>query len=166
MVADIDMLNLIKEMQGVFVPPIKKRYLGKLKFGTPYMYPRNFNGNIISIYKEKPKFNRNKNFKLFGFTVCYGWPVVTYRNGLGWKDKYNTPRYEWAPGFFIFFFKWQYCCFLKSPDNQDDIYWEMFLWWSRYCDKDMEKAKDLWGWTDWKTKESTWRDEYLITKTD
>ena len=45
----------IKDFKGVFVSPVIKYYLGKLVYGTPYFWPRNFNKNIISIRKLIPK---------------------------------------------------------------------------------------------------------------
>lgn len=45
----------IKDFKGVFVSPVKKYYLGKLVYGTPYFWPMNFNKNIISIRKLIPK---------------------------------------------------------------------------------------------------------------
>ena len=46
--------ELKREIKGVFKPPVKKWYLGKVQFGTPYMYPWNYEPWIIScrILKE------------------------------------------------------------------------------------------------------------------
>ena len=67
-----------KEIKGVFKQPIKKYYFGKLKFGTPYFYPKNFVKSIIFIRLLKKRseseiyllINKNK---------------YIYK-----KDKYNT----------------------------------------------------------------------------
>ena len=45
----------INDFKGVFVPPVKKYYLGKLVYGTPYFWPIGFNKNIISIRRLIPK---------------------------------------------------------------------------------------------------------------
>jgi len=45
--------ELLKNIQGVFKPPVKKYYFGKLRHGTPYFYPMHFNSNIISIRRLK-----------------------------------------------------------------------------------------------------------------
>ena len=47
--------QLIKETKGVFKPPVKKYYLGKLVYGTPYFWPINFNSTIISFRKLEEK---------------------------------------------------------------------------------------------------------------
>ena len=45
--------ELLKEIKGVFIPPKKSYYLGKLKHGTPYFYPMGFVSTIIYIRKLK-----------------------------------------------------------------------------------------------------------------
>ena len=43
--------NILKEIEGVFIPPVKKYYLGWIKHGTPYFWPRGFNSTIFSFRK-------------------------------------------------------------------------------------------------------------------
>jgi hypothetical protein len=157
-------MKLFKEIKGVFLPPKKTYYLGKTVYGIPYFYPWNFNSTILTIRKEKPKFLRCKHFKLFGYKVSYGSPIYIYWHGLGWKDKYNSPRFEWSPAFYMFFFKCQFVIHWVSPNKNNDTYYEMILWYLKYSDKDIKKAEETWGWQDCKTKESTW-DNSLIIKT-
>ena len=45
--------QLLKEIKGVFKPPVKKHYLGKIRYGCPYFHPLYFNDSIISIRKLK-----------------------------------------------------------------------------------------------------------------
>ena len=45
----------ISDLKGVFVPPVKKYYLGKIVYGTPYFWPTGFNKNIISVRRLIPK---------------------------------------------------------------------------------------------------------------
>ena len=45
--------ELLKEIKGVFKPPKKRYYLGRLAFGNPYFYPWSFHSTIISIRKLK-----------------------------------------------------------------------------------------------------------------
>lgn len=185
-------MKIIKEIQNSpFKLPIKKYYLGKLKHGTPYMWPMGFNSTIFSFRKLKltskeeldrfakdyphlkeakkysnlPMVRRSKDwiFQLFGnhYWLQVGWPIKIHRGELGWKDKWDTPRFEWSPSFMIFFFKWQFCIWWLAPksDKFDDTYWEMFLWWKIYSNKDLEKAERTWGW---KSKGvSTWNKNYL-----
>lgn len=56
-----------KEIKGVFKPPIKKWYFGKVQFGTPYMYPWNYEPYFIScrILKETTQEYRDDYLKRF-----------------------------------------------------------------------------------------------------
>ena len=185
-------MKLLKEIKGVFIAPFKKYYLGKLSHGAPYFWPRNFSNTIIKMrklvetsqddldklqndwlrkskrFKNLPMVRRSKDwiFKLFNnyYWLQIGWPICVYWHGLGWKDKYNSPRYECSPSFYIFFFNWQFCIFWNAPNGDNDKYYEMILWWLKYSNKDISKAKETWGWTDFNTKQSTWNDDYLIIK--
>ena len=158
--------NILKDIRGVFVKPKKVYYLGKLSYGTPYFYPRKFNPTILSIRKVKPKYNRNKNFDLFGYNISIGSPIWITKDEIGWKDKFHSPRFEWSPSFKLFIFKWQFCIFWNAPDNNEDLYYEMALWYSYYSEKDIEVAEKTWPWRDGKTKESTWNSKYLIKLDD
>lgn len=152
-----------KEIRGVFKQPKKRYYFGKTHYGSPYFHPWNYNSSIIKIYKNPPKYISNKHFKLFGYTIEFGSPVWFRNVELGWKDKFNSPRYEWGPSFVLYFFGLQFCIFWESPgDKTNDEYWEQILWWLYYSDKDVKKAKETWGWVDMKTKQSTWNDNLLI----
>jgi hypothetical protein len=102
---------------------------------------------------------RNNNFikNLLGswWYIEYGLPFAICNLQLGWKDKYGFPAFEWSPAWYIFFFKWQIR--LKyTPKNDEDTYWEMFLWWRDYCGKELKKAESTWGWIDMETNKTTW----------
>jgi len=185
--------EIIKNIKGVFKLPVKKYYIGKQIYGTPYFAPMNFSSNIIRIKKvtkksEKeisklsnwaktvksnmynlPMVSRSKFWviKLFNnyYWIEIGWPIKCINYDLGWKDKFETPRFEWCPSFQIWFFNWQFCIYWNAPKIEtnkcDDTYWEMVLWYLNYSDKDISKAKDTWKWNDYDTKESTWNDKYL-----
>lgn len=184
--------QLIKGIRGTFKLPVKKYYLGKLVHGTPYFYPMNFNPTIVSfrklieksqeeieVYKKQYPYSREnikfKNlpivrrskdwiFKLFRnyYWLQISWPIMIYWNELGWKDKFESPRAEWPPAFYIFFFKWQFVIHWVSPDGDNDKYYEMILWYLNYSDKDIKKAEKTWGWIDSNTKLSTWNHDYLV----
>lgn len=183
-------MNELKQIKGVFVKPKKRFYLGRLNFGTPYFYPIGFDEKVVRIrrliltpedelkqmpndfvrkskkFKNLPMVRRNKYWivKLLKqyYYISIGTPIRIYWHGLGWKSKWDSPRYEWAPAFYIFFFKWQFCIWWNAPDNNNDLYYEMILWWLNYSDKDIDKAKKTWGWVDMKTNKSTWNDKYSI----
>lgn len=150
-----------KDIKGVFKLPVKKYYIGKIRYGCPYFNPWNFNGTILTIHKERPKYLRCKYFKLFGYEISYGWPISIVRYGLGWKDKFNSPRFEWSPSFQIYFLSWQFCIWWTAPVENEDGYWEMILWYLKYSDKNIKKAEETWGWVDCDTKKSTWNNKYL-----
>lgn len=125
-------------------------------------------------------FIRRSHFKIFKFFNCYyfvtwGWPIMISNTQLGWKDKFETPRFEWLPSFKIFFFKWQFCIFWESPEiededesyRDDDQYYEQVLWYLYYANKNIKKAIDTWPWRtviDSNEKTSTWNSQYLINK--
>lgn len=182
--------ELIKEIKGVFLPPKKTYYFGKTAYGSPYFYPRNFLSTIIAVRKlrlkteeEKVKIpkslldkpgNKFSNYpiyqrtkmtilNIFGtyFLLSIGFPIMVSSNTLGWKDKFNTPRFEFAPSFHIYFFGLQFSIFWNSPDGNNDRYYEMILHWLYYADKDIKKAEETWGWVDFNTKKSTWDNNFL-----
>jgi hypothetical protein len=184
----------MKDFKGVFVPPVKRYYFGKIVYGTPYFWPIGFNKNIISIRKLIPKtqaelekeildyphYYKREKFKnipmvrrakdwivpIFGnhYWIQIGWPWCIKRNELGWKDKYDSPRFEWAPDFYIFFFHWQFVIRWHAPDGDDDRYWEMILWWKHYANRNLHKARMTWPWRDMKTERSTWNPSYIIKR--
>lgn len=176
-------MKILKEIKkSPFKQPNKNTYLGKIRYGVPYFYPSGFNPNIITIkkleltpkedldnmrndfirrakrFKNQPKSKGGfeKTFKLFGdyFWINIGSPIKIKSTELGWKDKFNSPRFEFEPTFNIFFFFWQYRI-SYSVDNADK-YWEMYLWWKYYSDEDIVKAEKTWQWFDSETKKSTW----------
>lgn len=182
--------ELKQNIKGVFKLPIKKYYLGKIRYGTPYFNPRNFCSSIIRIKRvtkrseeeisklsdwgktiksnmyNLPMSLRSKYWiiKLFNnyYWIEIGSPIKIVKYGLGWKDKFNSPRFEWTPSFQIWFFNLQFCIHWAAPDNNEDLYYEMILWYMKYANKDINEAEKTWGWVNCETKESTWNKEYLI----
>jgi len=124
------------------------------------------------IYSNMPMVRRAKNkiVKIFGnaYYITWGWPWSVKTVELGWKDKYESPRFEWCPQFHIFFFGLQYVAWWCAPKlegekyRNDDKYYEMILWYLHYADKDIKKAEKTWGWTNYDTKETTWNKKYLV----
>ena len=141
-------MKILKQIKNSpFKPLLKKYYLGKLRHGAPYFWPRGYCPTIFKLRKLKlvsdekkeeldkryphlshinrfenlPMSRRSKDwiFNLFGvyYWLQVGWPVKFYTNELGWKDKFNTPRFEWGPAFYIFFFKWQFCVWWIAPEG-------------------------------------------------
>jgi hypothetical protein len=188
----MEIKELLSSIKGIFKPPKKKYYIGKIAFGCPYFYPTYFNKNIISIRKLKltsedkyqeiikdspwlkdkerftnlPMCRRSKDWIVKVFNNWYwievGWPISVKTIGLGWKDKYDSPRAEWSPSFQIYFFHLQFCIWWNAPDDNNDQYYEQVLWYLKYSNKDIVKAKKTWPWTN--NKKSTWNYDYLINK--
>lgn len=181
--------HIIDIENSPFIKPSKSYYFGKIKYGTPYFIPMNFNPTILSFRKLKltpqedldklsndwqrkakkysniPQVRRkwDKIFQIFGyhFWIALGWPIKFEKTELGWKDKFNTPRYEWAPAFSLYFFYWQFYVYfdIKEKSGFTDKYWEMYLWWKYYSDEDLEKARKTWAWTS--GGKSTWDETYI-----
>lgn len=101
---------------------------------------------------------------------------------VGWKDKWETPRYE-RPPIYMWFIgtsstKSIEIGFILAPcrealgkykgvgwwGSNDEHYWEQILWTVYYCDNDIVKARETWPWQDMEGN-STWRDDYLTDKT-
>ena len=92
---------------------------------------------------------------------------------VGWKDKYDTPRFECSPYVWIHIFKWNWVWYWSLPLHQkhrEDEYWEQVLWYLYYTGTisqglnkvpDIQKAKKSWPWRDMKGN-STWTDEFLV----
>jgi hypothetical protein len=150
-----------QDIKGVFKQPIKSYYIGKIVHGSPYFDPMHFNKTILTIRDKRPQFLRCKYFKLFGKEVSYGWPIKIHSYGIGWKDKWDSPRFEWTPSFQIWLFRWQFCIWWNAPDNDNDSYYEQTLWYLKYSQKDIVKAQNTWGWINQKG-ESTWKKEYQL----
>lgn len=116
-------------------------------------------------FSNTPMVQRNKHWiwKIFGNYYWFelGWPIIISTTELGWKYKFDSVRFEWSPRFQIYFFKWQFCIFWKAPDGNDAKYYEMILHWIHTPNKDIDVARDTWNWVDYKTKKSTWNDDYL-----
>ncbi len=163
--------DIKKNIKGVFKLPKKRYYFGKVYFGAPYFFPWGYCSSIINIRKDKYLYVPSKHFKLFGYYIYYGSPIVYRKLNLGWKDKFGTPRHEWDPGFYLYFFNLQFCIWWSSPYLETDVvscenekYWEMVLWYLHYSDKDIKKAEKTWAWIGYETKKSTWDNKVLIKK--
>ena len=138
---------------------------------------------------ENPKKTMNKLKRVFKPLKCYfrcskkSWYPVLWcsqpayihimMHDVGWKDKYDTPRYEVPPYIWIHLFGlnliWFWCLPLHQGHKINE-YWEQALWYLYYYDNisygcyspNLEEAKQSWPWEDYHTKKSSWTDEFLI----
>jgi hypothetical protein len=97
--------------------------------------------------------------------------------GVGWKDKFDTPRFEHNPYFEIVLLRrirYKIVWYPAGIDgfHQDD-YWEQWLWWHYYADVKNQRswtaiisARSTWPWTTEKDGKmvSTWSEECLLEK--
>jgi hypothetical protein len=91
---------------------------------------------------------------------------------IGWKDKYDTPRFEYHSYIWIHIHKWNFVWYWDLPLHESyiDEYWEQALWYLYYTNTisqglinkpNIEKAKESWPWLD-RHGNSTWNNKFLI----
>ena len=92
---------------------------------------------------------------------------------VGWKDKYDTPRFEYPPYVWIHIYKWNWVWYWGLSPHQshrNDEYWEQALWYLYYFktisqglikQPDIQEARESWPWQDMEGN-STWTDEFLV----
>lgn len=119
----------------------------------------------------------NESTRYFGgYTYKLPWIFQFVNVGMHWKDKYDSPRYEGgsifgpSPAYIISIFRIiRVVVYWIAPEDPNtphskwchDDYWEMWLWYYFYCDKDLKKAEETWPWQDTEGK-STWN-KFFIT---
>ena len=148
---------------------VRRSYRQTIEMNRDRPYNKNKPDHLYSNYPMVRRAS-NKVFKLFSndYYITWGLPMYMGFVELGWKDKYDSPRFEWPPQFHILFFGLQFCIWWVAPKLKDgerisySLYYEMVLWYLKYSDKDVDKARETWGWIDGDTRESTWNDNYLV----
>ena len=144
-----------KLINSPFKFPKIKFYLGKVKYGTPFMLPR----KAVNFTMEESKLKAeewiaDKNSRHFGKDLK---TVAEKHNKgylkfvdkkvsfdivrLGWKYKFNSIRFEWNPMFSFVFFGLQFCIFIV-PKN-DSSYWESWIYYNEHTDKNKPTLKRL-----------------------
>ena len=101
------------------------------------------------------------------FLYCSKPAFITIRSvDVGWKDKYDTPRFEEAPYIWIHIYKLNFVWIWRL----DEQAWEQILWYLYYNKTysqglqnipDIDSAKESWPWIEYESEESTWNDNYL-----
>ena len=126
----------LKTYNSPFKPLQLRWYFGKIAQGVPYFLPRKWvkytkedcnreaciaivkNKVIKKTVEEWEKYFENYSKAIpikFGFSSC----------GLGWKTKYDSYRFEYAPRWSFVAFGYQLC--LTFYVENEDHYWESFL---------------------------------------
>lgn len=118
-------------------------------------------------------FRYGKNINPEGWYANPSFIQIVFKD-VSWKDKYNTPRFESSPCIWIHIYKYDFIWYwdlLEYQFMERDDYWEQLLWYLYYyntysqglLDKpDINKARESWPWTYYKSEKSTWNDKYLI----
>lgn len=129
-----------------------KRPKFKVYFGPMFKY----RGKKNTKFGEFDDYEYKGGYWPFASTDYLKWytpkwfPIHISSTDICWKDKYNSPRYEF-PGYFIIFFgrnyrtHWQfsivphapeiYCCNDCTIKDHDENYWESILWYLYYADE-------------------------------
>ena len=129
---------------------------------------------------KMPKFHwRFRKWPEFYGYVTPGNPCISFTSrDVMWKDKYDTPRFEFSPVTSIIFFGyWQISVELDISGNFDEYeYWEQLLWMLYYTpgrdsgrvlnETDWSIGRSTWPWTT-KDKEkdeptSTWKEKFHL----
>ncbi len=147
------------EMFGSFIPlhvnPYRMYNLVKDKFKKPVK------SWCFGFGRRRMRFYVNYTNILFSY----------FSSDVSWKDKYNTPRYEFPPTKYISLFGgliW-FGYVLESPykaeDKCSDDYWEQLIWTAIWANGDVDEARQTWPWTTISSlpdkEESTWDEKYL-----
>lgn len=146
-------------LNSPFKPFRLKFYLGKIKFGTPIFFPRRW----VPVTKEEAKKEANKRFdrllertdkepklsiwKGFYETSLKSKKAVPKKFGfdfvsLGYKYKWDEPRFEWSPMFSFVFWEWQFVINVSAP-CESDHYWESWIYYHNETDKNLSKRERI-----------------------
>jgi hypothetical protein len=105
-----------------------------------------------SVKIKKPEFNLS-----IYTNYHFNWLPKFRKDGLRWKDKFDTPRCESCP-----YFSFEWLWFQVYGIWGCDRYWEQVLWINEWNNGNYEHAKISWPWSDGINKESTWDDNLII----
>ena len=119
------------------------------------------------------KFTKNKYVPYPVLWVSEPAYIHIMSSDVGWKDKYDSPRFEYPPYIWIHIYKWNFVFYWDLPLHDQkyiDEYWEQALWYLYYTNTvsqglinkpNIEKAEESWPWLD-RHGNSTWNNKFLI----
>ena len=92
------------------------------------------NSKILKVFKRCPfKIHIGKYHYIMFSDPIRNRPIEILFTGLGWKDKYNSPRYEYPPNILFKFFNFEFRIIWTWGDYlKDTIYWEDVLSYYEY----------------------------------
>lgn len=147
-----------------------RKYFKKPKFKFYFGPMWKYMGKVNTEFGEYDDYEYKGGYWPMASTEYLKWhtpkwfPIHISSWDIGWKDKYDTPRYEHI-GYFIIFFgrdyrkHWQFSMTVTAPkfycnndctvEDYDDNYWESMLWYLHYANeyntlnhkKDITKAR-------------------------
>ena len=174
-----------------FKRPILNFYFGKIALGLPYYLPRywrkatplkaieearkemkrveennaNEKRHKLTVHSFGTLYDRYLN-SLFAYPLKFGFSY----NNLGWKTKYDSFRFEYAPRYSFVVLGYQFCLTFYAEDEYH--YWECFL--AYYYDTDKTKSpkerlkeakyKHSQTWTDGDGVKTDYWDEVVKSK--
>lgn len=100
-------------------------------YSNPLYYQ---NSKILKVFKKCPfKIHIGKYSYIMFSDPIRNRPIEILFTGLGWKDKYNSPRYEYPPNILFKFFNFEFRIIWTWGDYlKDTIYWEDVLSYYEY----------------------------------
>lgn len=100
-------------------------------YSNPLYYQ---NSKILKVFKRCPfKIHIGKYHYIMFSDPIRNRPIEILFTGLGWKDKYNSPRYEYPPNILFKFFNFEFRIIWTWGDYlKDTIYWEDVLSYYEY----------------------------------
>ena len=150
-------LDFLRVLNSPFKTPKLHFYLGKLNYGTPYFFPRKwvkptkdeakkratekFNKLVDAGNKPKPSLWKQLYIESLKSKTPVPKKIGFDLVGLGYKYKWDMPRFEWGPMLSFVFFKWQFCVFISVPNT--DHYWEAWIYYDKETDKNLSKKERL-----------------------
>lgn len=170
-----------------------RKYFKKPKFKFYFGPMWKYKGKVNTKFGEYDDYEYKGGYWPAASTEFLKWhtpkwfPIHIVSWDIGWKDKYNTPRYE-RPGYFIIFFgrdyhkHWQFSMTVTAPDffcnndctieDHDDNYWESMLWYLHYADtyntlnnkRDIVKARNSMMKQHWSSMQQNDIKEFKINR--
>lgn len=186
-------LRTWKKGRRYWKKPVPKIYHGRIGYRTVGVYEEDSKLTYADgkpLYRKGDKREEQCGVWLFASWNYLKWgkpkwvqklfPLTVISRDIGWKDKYNEPRFENPPVFSIIWGTdihkaWQFCVVFNAPEvdvsvspaaykllqekesvrdmtkSMPENYWETLLWYTNYCDCDFKKAYRTFSDDEWST---------------
>ena len=142
----------VKALNSPFKPFKVKLYVGKIRVGVPYFYPRKWVKfgeedikRAMADYRSKKGLIQVSDKQLYdmyrNYTKAVDLKVGFSYCSLGWKTKYDSYRHEWNPVLSFVFFGYQIA--LTFYSTYDCHYWEPWLYYEYETDRTKSKRERI-----------------------